>query len=251
MKRILITGAAGTIGRALVQHLKSSYELLAVDQGFEGVEAGLYQGIETRALDLDEENSWNGLLDGIDVVIHLAGEPSPEATFEALIQPNYYIPYYLFEAATQAKSLQRIIYASSIHSTGNYPVDMQIKVGDEPRPTSYYGISKLFMEHLANYYAHNHQVESIGIRIGNYIAENESVEFTGQVAQLAEILHYQDFNHLIDCCLEADLLQPTIVINGVSNHAMPRLDLESARQLVGYQPTYDAFEAYLNTKKSK
>lgn len=242
MKKILITGAAGGIGQTLVKHLMTRYELLAVDQSFEAVDDSIFQTTDTKVLDLNQANSWEGLLDEVDFVIHLAANRSPQAAFDDLIQPNYFMPYYLFEAARKANKLQRIIYASSSHAAANYPVNKQIKVSDEPRPTSYYGVSKLFMEDLANYFAYHYQIESIGIRIGSYKEENQVRPLKSN--QFSKMLDYRDFNHLIDCCLTADLSQPAIVINGVSNNAITRLDLESARQLVDYQPTYDAFDPY-------
>lgn len=249
MQTILITGANGTIGRALVKHLKTSYKLIAVDKAFDVTDTDLYNNVEIKVLNLDQAESWGNLFEGVDYIIHLAGNPSPQATFDELVQPNFYIPHYLFENVTTAPHVKRIIYASSIHAAANYPLDRQIKVDDTPRPTSYYGISKLYMEHLANYYAYHFQIESIGIRIANYVGEDETIEWEHQVSQLAEILDYKDFNHLIDCCLTAQIQEPAIVINGISNHAIPRLDLETARQLVNYQPSYDAFSEYLDVSQ--
>ena len=49
-------------------------------------------------------------------------------------------------------------------------------------------------------------------------------------------------NHLIDCCLEAELNEPFVLVNGISNNSFPRLSLEEASVKLGYKPQDDAFE---------
>lgn len=249
MEKILITGAGGTIGQAVTKYLQTDYQLTIVDTDLSKFNQNELNNVIFIEKDLDQADVFLSLLEGIDYVIHLAGNPDNKAEFEELIEPNFYIPHYLFKAAANATQLKRIVYASSIHASGNYPSDMQVKVSDTPRPTGYYGASKLFMEAIANYYAYEHGVQSIGIRIGNYLEDIDSYEWGGTVEELAQILTAEDFNQLISCCLQADLHEPAIVVNGLSNHTFPRLDLESARHQLGYQPSYNAFEAFFNIDK--
>lgn len=241
MDKIMITGASGNIGRVLVNHLKRNYELTLVDINFNDVEPGFLSGTIVKELDLTLSESWNGLLEGIDYVIHLAGNPSPNAVFDdSLIELNYKMPYYLFKEASKDENfVKRIIFASSIHAVNAYPKNVQVSVDAPVRPGDLYGVSKVYQESLASYFAFIEGQESIGIRIGNF---NENlhdpiVDETG----LSEYLSPRDLCHLIECALNVALTELFLLVNGLSNNRFPRLDISQARAAINYQPRDDAF----------
>jgi uronate dehydrogenase len=241
MDKIMITGASGNIGKVLVNHLKKSYELTLVDINFNDVEPEFLSGTIVKELDLTLNESWDGLLKGIDYVIHLAGNPSPDATFDdSLMALNYKMPYYLFKEAVKNETfVKRIIFASSIHAVNAYPKNVQVSVDDPVRPGDLYGVSKVYQESLASYFAFIEGQESIGIRIGNF---NENlhdpiVDETG----LSEYLSPRDLCHLIQCALKVTLTEPFLLVNGLSNNRFPRLDISQARAAISYQPRDDAF----------
>lgn len=241
MNKIMITGASGNIGRVLVNHLKKSYELTLVDINFHDVEPSLLDGTIVKELDLTKSINWEGLLEGIDYVIHLAGNPSPSAVFdESLIELNYKMPYYLFKEASQHENfVKRIIFASSIHAVNAYPKNVQVSVKEPVRPSDLYGVSKAYQESLASYFAFIEGQESIGIRIGNFNENlhDPTVDETG----LSEYLSPRDFCHLVECALKVVLREPFLLVNGLSNNRFPRLDISQARTAISYQPLDDAF----------
>lgn len=242
MSKILITGATGIIGTHLTEHLKKSHDLVLVDVDFEDFPEDLQKGVKVVETDLTEEESWKGLLDGVDYVIQLAGNPDNEAEFEELLDLNYILPQYLYQEATKADQLKRIIFASSIHASDAYPDHVQVKTTDQARPGNLYGVSKVYLETLANYYAFNKGIESIGIRIGDYKGADSELDESADVHGLGMFFSADDMNHLIDCCLKATLEEPYLLVNGVSNNSFPRLDIEIARVKLGYQPKDDAFK---------
>lgn len=241
MTTIMITGASGNIGRVLVEHLKKSHELTLVDVHFHDVAPALLEGTIVKELDLSVVGNWDGLLEGIDYVIHLAGNPSPDAVFDdALIGLNYKMPYYLFtEASKYENFVKRIIFASSIHAVSAYPKNVQVPVDAPVRPGDLYGVSKVYLEGLASHFAYTEGQESIGIRIGNF---DEDLDDPGtDEAGLAEYLSPRDLCHLVDCALKAELAEPFLLVNGVSDNRFPRLDISQARTAIGYRPQDDAF----------
>ncbi|MDI5850235.1 NAD-dependent epimerase/dehydratase family protein, partial [Shewanella xiamenensis] len=73
--------ATGTIGEVLTTHLKKNHELTLVDIDFSKSDKELVKGTTTKELDLSVLDNWKGLLEGIEYVIQLAGDPSPDAEF--------------------------------------------------------------------------------------------------------------------------------------------------------------------------
>ena len=102
MTTIMITGASGNIGRILADHLKESYELTLVDIHFHNVDPALLEGTIVKELDLPIAGHWDGRLEGVDYVIHLAVNPSPDAIFDAeLLDLDYKMPFSRFRQTAQ------------------------------------------------------------------------------------------------------------------------------------------------------
>lgn len=243
MSKILITGATGTIGSNLTEHLKDKHDLVLVDIDFSSFREELKQGVEIIQEDLTELKAWEGLLDDVDYVIQLAANPDPDADFyDELVGLNYVLPQNLYKKALDSPQLKRIIFASSIHASDAYPDDVQVKTIDQIRPDDLYGVSKAYLEALASYYAFNEKIESIGIRIGDYKSDDSELDPDSDFNAMAMYFSARDMNHLIDCCLNATLEEPYLLVNGISNNTFPRLDIHSARVKLGYQPQDNAFE---------
>lgn len=242
MSRILITGAGGNIGVELSRYLHTQHTLRLVDIDFTAFPEELKTVTEIVERDLTQAEAWEGLLDDIEYVIQLAGNPDPDASFDELLHLNFLLPQYLYQAALEAKQLKRIIFASSIHAVDGYQAGKQITVDDAVRPSGMYGVSKIYLEALANHYAFNEGIEAIGIRIGDYKASDDTLIPEMDLYGLAQVLTAGDLNHLIDCCLSAELSVPYVLINGQSNNTFTRLDLTQAKELLGYHPQDNAFD---------
>lgn len=243
MSKILITGATGNIGKNLTDHLMKNHELVLVDIDFENFPEELKENVKIIKKDLSDLKEWEGLLDDIEYVIQLAGNPDEHADFyDELVDLNYVLPQNLYKEAEKAPRLKRIIFASSIHASGGYPENVQVKTTDQIRPDDLYGVSKAYLEALASYYSFKKGIESIGIRIGDYKVDDSELDPNGDPKSLAMYFSARDMNHLIDCCLKAELEEPYLLVNGLSNNTFLRLDIDSARVKLGYEPEDNAFE---------
>ena len=148
IKRILLTGASGFVGRALVPALLArGYQLrLPLRQG--AAFPDLPAGSERVAIPDLETADWPAMMDGIDAVIHLAaiahiGPSVPDDAYERI---NHQASVALGRAASASGHVQRFIFMSSIRAQTGVSSDIPLHVGLPPQPTDAYGRSKLAAE---------------------------------------------------------------------------------------------------------
>jgi uronate dehydrogenase len=229
--RVLLTGAAGCIGRDLRAGLRGRYALLRVTEVRDPGPAAA--GEEAVPADLSSPEATAALMRGIDVVLHFAGMPR-EAPWDAVLRNNIIATYNVFEAA-RANGVRRIVYASSNPVVGFYRADRPLGTTEAPRPDSRYGVSKVFGEGLARLYADKHGIGVAALRIGSYRQTPENVR------QLATWCSPRDLLGLVVRCIEvADLHFE--VFYGVSANQRSRWHDDAARR-IGFVPRDDA-EAY-------
>ena len=145
MNRVLVTGASGFIGRALVAALAAAgYRIRAAMRRPERTS----DQIESVALpDLSAPIDWAPLLDGCDAVIHLAGiaHVGPQiahANYERVIRTA---TADLARSAAAAR-IGHFIYMSSIRAQSGPFADHVLSESDAPKPTDSYGRAKLAAE---------------------------------------------------------------------------------------------------------
>lgn len=240
MTNLLITGGCGKIGATFTRFAAPLYPIRIADRvPWDNARLGPPPG-ETLLLDLQDLDACHRACAGVDIVIHLAADASPEADFTTSLLPNNIIATYnLFRAAKRA-GCQRFIFASSAHVVSAYPPDIQINAATPVRPGNLYGVSKAFGEALAAHYAFNEGLPTIVLRIGAYILPEELATWDA-LNELNAYLSADDFNHLLLRCIETPDITFAIA-HAISNNRFKRLDLTETRALFGYEPRADAFD---------
>lgn len=168
--RLLLTGAAGGLGRALrgrLGALTRTLRLSDITGAHEATDAA--PNTEWIKCDLADGAAVHELLRGVDAVIHL-GAVSVDAPFEPIMQANILGVFHVYEAARR-HGVKRIVFASSNHTIGFYRQDQRIDANVPTRPDSYYGISKVFGEQLARFYFDRYGIETVCLRIGSSFEE--------------------------------------------------------------------------------
>jgi nucleoside-diphosphate-sugar epimerase len=167
-------------------------------------------------------------------VIHLAANPSPTAVWESILKNNIIGTRNVYEAA-RTSGVKRVVYASSNHAVGGYEQGLEegekVTPQEPPKPVSYYGVSKVFGEGLANMYYQRYQLESICLRIGSVRRENHPAE--SQRERRIWISH-RDLVQLFRTSLEAAV--DFGIYFGVSGNSNTYLDISSAIAELGYRP---------------
>jgi UDP-glucose 4-epimerase len=172
----LVTGAAGFIGSTLSELLlDAGDEVVGVDcftdyYPREFKERNLRDLRGRAGFRLVEEDLSVGrlepLLDGIEVVYHLAAQPGVRAswgdTFFHYTQHNMLATQRLFEASVRAGK-PRVVYASSSSVYGDCE-DLPAREDSVLRPLSPYGVTKAAVEYLGYLYYKNHGLETVGMR---------------------------------------------------------------------------------------
>ena len=148
IKRILLTGASGFVGRALVPALLARGYYLRLPLRDGTAFPDLPAGSERVAIPDLETAHWPSMMDGIDAVIHLAAiaHIGPSVPDDAHERINHQASVALGRVASDAGHVQRFIFISSIRAQTGVSSDIPLHVGLPPQPTDAYGRSKLAAE---------------------------------------------------------------------------------------------------------
>ena len=224
LKTLLMTGAAGTVGKALRPMLTEIAETVILSD-LEEID-GLAPHERFVACDLGDRDAVWKLIEGVDGILHLGGI-SVEKPFDLILNANILGLYNLYEGARR-NGMPRIIFASSNHTIGYYPREERIDTRVPMRPDSFYGVSKCFGENLATMYFYKFGQETLSVRIG------ACFEAPGDPSMLATWLSARDLLSLCKRGFEAARVAHT-VIYGVSDNEEMWWD-NSAATFLGWQP---------------
>ncbi len=222
--RLLLTGAAGHLGRVLRPRLKACCDVLRLSDVQPLGDAA--PGEELMPAALGDKAAVMALCAGVDAIVHLGGV-STEKTWESILEANIAGMLHLYEGA-RAHGVRRIVFASSNHVTGFYRQDEVVSPRDPVRPDGLYGLSKAFGENLAQLYFDKHGIETVSLRIGSAFAEPQDRRM------LATWMSFDDTERLVMAALGTPVVGHT-VIYGMSDNARTFWDNTPARHL-GYRP---------------
>ncbi len=231
MHRLLITGAAGGLGKMLRKSLKDWADIVRLSDIKDMGPAA--EGEEIVQCDLGDLQAVKALVKDVDAIVHLGGI-SLEDSFETILNANIRGSYNLFEAARLCGG-PRILFASSNHTIGFYRRDQKLGKNVQQKPDSIYGVSKCFGEALASFYYNKFKVESVCVRIGSCFPEPLDRRM------LATWLSPADFVELVKCIFRAPVVG-SMVMYGVSDNKECWWD-NSEASFLGWQPK-DSSEPY-------
>lgn len=228
-QRWAVTGASGTIGRALREFLSAeSVRLVSIDLAVAAAVSALDRTVQCDVRDLA---ALEAAFVGCSGVVHLAGI-ADEADFHDLADVNIVGTYHVLEAARRA-GVGRVVYASSNRVTGFYSTETLVDENMPPRPDGFYGVSKVAGEALCQLYADKFQLSTISVRIGSY----EQVPGSGR--ELRTWLSPDDALRAFHAAMIT--LEHNATFYAVSNNSQRWWALDSASK-VGYSPVDDAAE---------
>lgn len=175
--RILVTGAAGTIGGYLRARLPRAGRVLRL-LDIAPIEPS--DGEESVVASITDVDAIGNAMRGVDAVVHLAGL-SGESTWDRVRVANIDGTLNVIEAARQA-GVGRFVFASSAHAVGF--LDREVHGGTAPdwafpAPDTYYGVSKVAGEALGSLYHHRYGMDVVCLRIGHCVERPVGVHGLG------------------------------------------------------------------------
>ncbi|WP_345796263.1 NAD(P)-dependent oxidoreductase [Castellaniella sp. MT123] len=164
-KPVLVTGAAGLVGRTLVRRLVAQDRaFIAVDR----VTSIIEDGIAINGCDLGDIHGLHALArDGIDSVIHCGAFSGPMVARDtpyAMVQINIVGTANVLELA-RVHQARRFVYCSSTSAYGVTQSGVPIVEDSLLRPGSLYGASKVASEYITTAYAEQYGLSAVNIRL--------------------------------------------------------------------------------------
>jgi nucleoside-diphosphate-sugar epimerase len=163
---VLVTGAYGRAGSAIIEHLGSreEYRFTYLDRSDPPIDIDLNES-DTIVADVSDDDAVRRAFEGQDAVVHLAAAAPQVGTtvpWPDLLDSNIVGTYNVAEAAREA-SVETVVFGSSNHVVGTYRTvrtpeiygpadDFEIDDNAPLRPQSLYGVTKVFGEQLGRYY---------------------------------------------------------------------------------------------------
>jgi UDP-glucose 4-epimerase len=157
VKNVLLTGAGGKIGRALLPELvRAGYAVRALEYT-DGLQVERLNHVEVVVGDLRDPELAPQLIDDIDVVIHMANVKENKQLF---LDANVKGTFYLLDACKQSGNVRQFIQAGSDARAGIYYYPQPIPIDENHRHSGYpgyYPLSKVLEEVMCEQYQIMHQ----------------------------------------------------------------------------------------------
>jgi nucleoside-diphosphate-sugar epimerase len=259
---VLIVGAAGKIGSIVPEHLGDDpeYEFTYLD-----TEPADYV---TDVVDARDYAALRPHFDGVDAVINLAIVPgNADGKNWPVHLDNIRVTWNVYRAAWDA-GVETVVYASTNHVVGMYELDNAPDIYEydadivvdhtvAPRPDSLYAVGKLYGEGLGRYVVEDdgppHSVSALRIgtvreppydnpygypeqRVEAGAFDRDSQEYETLLKRSKALWHSRrDLAHMFECCL-TNPPDGFEVFYGVSANERRWLDIDHARETIGYEP---------------
>jgi L-arabinose 1-dehydrogenase [NAD(P)+] len=247
MVRIAVTGAAGTVGRVVLEAFGDEHEVVPFTHSEETT-------LDSEHLDVTDPGDVETKLEGFDIVIHLAGASSPDADWETVSETNIQGTKHVLDAAI-ANGVDRVVYASSNHVVGTYNAAKDVPGDGQPRRSQYSpcrraDVAGLLLRReqgrlreLTTFYANRYDLDVVNLRIGWHMTEQELRATTSDDVDPGTVrfaravwLSPPDCRDIHRKAATADLSRIPITVNPISRNDDRYFTITEAMRSLGYRP---------------
>jgi uronate dehydrogenase len=249
MKKILITGAGGLIGRSIRPLMRHYCDFRATDI------QPVADETDSVVADITRLEQVLPLMDGVDGVMHLAIASArdfadrPDGFAEAQLDVNAKGTYNVLEAARRA-GVPRVVCASSVMVNWGYPSERYISLRDPARPGVLYAATKYFGEVLSRMYAREHGLPVICWRIGQPVDHGRTdAKARAGARDQGVMVSFVDIAQGFVRAMENETI-PFGVYHLVSDNPDGYCETDAARHDLGYEPCHRFTLAGVETLRS-
>ena len=234
-RRVLVTGATGAVGQPLCR------ELLERGHTVRGMARRPTPGLTDAIVgDVADRDAVRRAVDGMDTIGHLAAYPDDADFLDVLLDPNVRGLFHVCDAAREF-GVERLVLASTVQVIGGRGYrGPTARVADGVSPTNHYALTKVWAEAAAEMYARRHGLSAVSVRIGWLPRDAANARYLNAAAHGPAIyLSPGDAGRFFRCCVESPRPEPSnslIVFATSRPPGTPVLDIEPARELLGYEP---------------
>lgn len=224
---VLVTGAAGTVGRAVSAALRTTHPVRAFDLVPLPDEPAAHVG------NLADRPAVDRAVAGVHTIVHFGACPRMDADFmRDLLKPNVEGLWHMLDAARLA-GVKRFIFASSCNTAFGATELTQLKT-DTVHAFNPYGATKVLGEVLGRWFYDAYGMEFLAVRIGYFRGQYDDPGLRENFNRRIW-LGPRDLGRFFQLAVDAQPFGYGIVY-ACSRCPENYLDLTSARELLGYEP---------------
>jgi nucleoside-diphosphate-sugar epimerase len=233
-QRVLVTGSAGRIGRAVVA------ELTSCGHAVRGLDRVPTPGASDFIVaDITDFDAVKRAAAEANAVIHLAATPDDADFLTQLLPPNIIGLHHVLEGA-RLGGARRVVVASSGQVNWWQRQRQTAPIGPrEPvTPRYWYAATKVFAEAIGQGYSETHGLEVIAVRLGwvprdaPHIAEISGTDWAQDV-----YLSPGDAGRFFAAAVAAPMKERFAILYATSKPVdLPRFDLAPTKELLGWEP---------------
>jgi hypothetical protein len=254
-KKIVLTGASGTIAGLVLPALRERYDLLPLDIRGENRHGEKIPDIQIADLSADDRDAYRAHFAGADAIVHMAfvGSPNPQQGFKPELA-NVAMAYNVYQTALE-EDIGRVIVASSNHAADYYEPLILDGAYDTVDPDgralsdNYYGWAKEAYEHLGFVFAvgkvQGRPLPNVQIRIGGPretdVERCAPGDLTCVRRALGAYISQRDLSQIVVTSIEAEDIRdergvPFQIFYGISGNDHAFWSIVNARKVIGYTP---------------
>ncbi len=257
-RKVVMTGAAGTIAGLVLPALRERYDLVPIDIRDTNRAGEKIDGVQIVDVLNEDRTAYREQFRGADAVIHSGFVRTPDrhdldAYFKAEFQ-NVQMAYNVYQAAWE-ENVRRVIMISSNHAADYFePLILDgkwdfVNPNDRALSDNWYGWAKEVYEHMGFVFAvgevNGRPLENVQIRIGGPRETDVENAPLGDLRRmrraLAVYISQRDLAQLYIKSIEAEDIRdefgvPFQIFYGISDNPHAFWSIANARKIIGYEP---------------